>query len=126
MVSEQKRGRQSPSWPLKEAIGWMEAINRALGYGPFSRDSIAQALGHKAGSGTGKTKVGTLSHFSLLQKSGGAYPASAIAEAILATTTEQVRAIALANAAKGPLPYKELRKAFSDCPMPARLCNILA
>ena len=121
-----KRGRQTPSYSIIEAIGWIEEVDRKLGEGPFSRASISESLGHKALSGTANRKVGTLTHFGLLDKSGGRYSLSEAAKHILRSRSDAERLDAFGQSVRNPSVYKDLFARFEGRPVPELLNNLLA
>lgn len=125
LESKKERGKRSPSFPLNEAIGFLEAVSNNLGDSPLSREAIAQALGHKAVTGAVTPKVGTMTHFGLLDREGGVYRISPLAKRILHPLTVADRQAALAEAGRTPTLYAELLKAFTNKPIPTMLGNTL-
>lgn len=117
--------RKAPSHALSESIGFLESIDRSLGRGPFTRDLIVEALGHKAASGPFNRKVGALLHFNLLQRDGVSYRIAELGEKILRPQVEGEKRDALAEAVTEPKLYRELINRFRGQPVPPLLKNIL-
>lgn len=121
-----QKGRGSPFIGLAESVGLLEKIAEALGNGPFGRDAIAEAIGHKPGSGSANAKIGALTHFGLLDRNGGGtYSASEIASKILHPTHDGEKQAGMVAAAKSPTLYAELIEKYQGKGLPSMLGNIL-
>lgn len=121
-----QRGRTSPSHTLAEAIGGVESVFKALGTTRHSRDDAASAMGYKPGSGAANSRVGSLTHFGLLDRHGADYQVSELARRILEYTSEDERREAIAEAATAPSLYSELISELDGQPFPPMLSNILS
>ncbi|VTR97320.1 Uncharacterized protein OS=Bacillus methylotrophicus GN=NG74_03796 PE=4 SV=1 [Tuwongella immobilis] len=120
-----ERGRRSPSFALQEAVGFLAQVRQNLGEGTFSREAIAEALGHRGVTGAVTTKIGTLTHFGLLEREGSVYKVSAIGKRILHPLSDSDRMESLALAARSPVLYDELLKAFAGKSLPSMFANAL-
>jgi hypothetical protein len=121
-----QKGRTSPALALPEAAEGLRQVYAQLGKGPYSRDLVATALGHKPGSGTANSKVGALTHYGLLDRTGSSYSVSEIGTKLLMPENDDEPIAALADAAKSPGLYAELVEAFAGKALPHLLPNILA
>lgn len=127
MADEPKieRGRRSPSHSLEAAIGFLQEIQKNLGDIPSSRESLARALGHESVSGPASSKVGSLTHFGLLDRTGNVYRISSRGKAILFPRAEDERIGAVREAAKSPSLYVDLCQHYSGKALPKLLNNVL-
>lgn len=121
-----QRGRTSPSHTLEDAIDGIVRVYRALGTTSHSREDAAQAMGYKAGSGAANSRVGSLTHFTLLDRQGASYAVTELARRIIEHTDDRDRELAIAEAATAPSLYCELVDRFDGQPLPPMLPNILA
>lgn len=121
-----QRGRTSPSHTLEESIDGVRKVFRALGTTRHSRDDAASAMGYKPGSGAANSRVGSLTHFGLLDRHGANYQVSALARRIIEFTSEAERDEAIAEAAASPSLYSELLTELDGQPFPPMLSNILS
>ena len=120
-----ERGRRSPTYPLNEAIAFLRQIRAALGDGPFGREGIADALNHQPKSGVLSTKVGTLTHFALLDRENNVYRVSPLGKRLLYPEHDGARNDAVAEAAAAPSLYKDLLVAFQGKAIPTLFKNVL-
>lgn len=121
-----QRGRSSPSHSLDDAVDGAQRIFNALGTSSHSRDDAAQAMGYTPGSGAANSKVGSLTHFRLLERSSAEYKVSDLARRILEPHGETEKMQALAEAAASPSLYAELIEQYDGQPCPPMLSNILS
>jgi hypothetical protein len=121
----ENRQRKAPSHNLAEALNFLGDVERNLGRGPFSRASIAAALGHSSESGPFSRKAGAMLHFDLLERTGTNYRISKTGQSILRPTDDKERAATLATAAQSPTLYAELIHRFANQALPNLLPNIL-
>lgn len=124
-VGKKERGKRSPAFPLNEALGFLQAVSQNLGDGPFSRDAIAKALGHTGITGAVSSKIGSLTHFAVLDREGNVYQVSPLGKRLLYPQSESERQEAVAQAARSPSLYGEILKAFSGKSVPGMFGNIL-
>lgn len=125
-VGKKKAGRRSPSFPINEAVGFLQTIVKQIGEGPFNREAIGKALGHATVTGSVTTKIGSLTHFGLLEiQNGAVYRISALGKRLIYPRTDHERHEALAESAKQPTLYAELLSAFTGKSVPPLLPNIL-
>jgi hypothetical protein len=112
---------------LEEAIGLVQRVKSAIGVGSASADVVAKALGHPSiQNGTATRKIGTLTHFGLLDREGGGkYRLSELAKQICTPRSEQEYRDALAESAKSPALYRELIAKYEGQALPTLLPNIL-
>lgn len=120
-----QRGRTSPSHSLEDAIEGAAKVFEALGTTRHQRDDAATAMGYKPGSGAANSKVGSLTHFGLLSRSGANYEVSELAQRILTPIDEDERRVAVAEAAVTPSLYSELIAQLDGQPFPPMLPAIL-
>jgi len=120
------RGRLSPRASLKEAMEGIRQVYANVGAGPYSRVTIAAALGHSSENGASNAKVGNLTHFGLLDRTGSVYRLSSIGQAIVAPTSEAEEKDGIVKAAKSPGLYADVLTAYSNKALPAMLANLLA
>jgi hypothetical protein len=121
-----QRGRTSPSHALEDAIDGVRRVFESLGATRHSRDDASQAMGYKPGSGAANSRVGSLTHFGLLERHGASYQVSALARRILEPTDDAERQAAVAEAASTPSLYAELLAELDGEPFPPMLANILS
>ena len=121
----EKSRRKAPAHGLAEAKAFLAVLEKNLGRGPFSRDSMAQALGHAPGSGPFSRKAGSLSHYGLIERSGGAAKISALGISILRPIDKREEQSSTAKAAQMPTLYQELVRRFAGNALPSMLGNIL-
>jgi len=117
----QSRGRRSPQFDLETAVGFLKRISESLGDGPFARAALAEALGHKAVSGIVNSKVGSLTHFGLLDRGRNSYRLSPLGQRILYPRDDSDRVSALAEAARSPALYRDLCQKFFGKGLPSKL-----
>lgn len=123
---KKRRGRQAPSFPLAQAVEMLERVHTNLGDGPFSREAIAEALGYKTVSGSVNIRIGTLTHFGLLERTKGAsYSVSAIGRRILVPQSDGDRREAISEAARSPTLYREILESFGGHALPQMFGNTL-
>lgn len=120
-----ERGRRSPSVPLGDAVGYLQAVHKELGTGAASREVVAQALGYKSINGAVTTKIGALTHYDLLERDGATYRVSGVGKALLYPKGDAERRAALAAAAKAPGLYADVVRDRGGQPLPGMLANIL-
>ncbi|MEL7484328.1 MAG: hypothetical protein AAFN41_08225 [Planctomycetota bacterium] len=119
------RGRTSPGHTLSQAVDFLFKIIDGVGEGPAARDLVCKALGHQSASGPALTKIGSLTHFGLLERSGGAYTVSPLGRRIKYHEDDTDRSQALAQAALEPSLYAEVVEAYLGKALPPLLPNIL-
>jgi len=122
---ERRHSKRSPSYPLALALGFLEKVYKAVGSGPFERETFAHALGHETLSGPSSTKIAALVHFGLLKRSKAGYELSGLAEKLLSPTHEDERKRAIVEAARNPRLYAQVFERYKDQPLPTLLSNIL-
>jgi hypothetical protein len=121
-----ERGAQYPADNLEEAIGMLERIRAAVGFAPAQRQIVAQSLGYKTMSGHASRRLGTLSHFDLIERAGrGAARISELGRSILIPTTETERRKAIFESAKRPNLYAALIAKYAGHALPTLLPNLL-
>ena len=120
-----ERGTTSPKHSLDEAVGFLKTLDASFGGRPMSRESIAEALGHSRTSSAGGIKIGSLTHFGLLRRSGNVYEISSLAKDILTPTSEEAVTEAKMKAAKHPSLYRRLLTDFSGRALPSMFENLL-
>ena len=125
--SKQKKGRSAsyPSCNLREAVEAIDKIKKGLGNSPFNRDNGAKALGYGGVNGASASKIGALVHFGLLERVGGAYKVSTLAERIVLPKSDEDKQLAIVEAAKIPKLYSSLFDIYQNSSLPAMLSNIL-
>ncbi len=118
--------RKAPAQPLGDAVEMLERVFAGLGSGPFSREAVAEALGHQGITGPASRKIGTLMHFGLLDRRGSQYHVSDIGKRIIQPTSPDERADAIVDAAFAPTLYQEIFEAFSEGALPTLFANVLS
>lgn len=124
--SKRPRSKAYPQHSLKDMVEGLRRISSQLGPGPYDRASIAEGLGHSAGSGTANSKAAALVHFGLLDRRSNAYHLSPLATQLLHPTSEDEVPAALVAAVKSPTLFEALFEKFEDRSLPNLLPNILA
>lgn len=124
--SSRERSRAYPRINLRESVELIEIIRSALGPGPFTRDAVAESMGLSPGSGHANRKSAALVHFGLLDRNGGSYEISELADRLLHPTNDTERSDSIAEAAKSPALYRGLFEKFGGASLPNLLPNILA
>lgn len=125
-MTENKRGVQHPSHALDVVVEWVKQLRERIGEGPFDRDSIAAALGHKnAKGGAALTKIGAINHFGMLEGGNNKYKLSTTARRILYPTSEEDHHQALADACHAPALYERLFSTYDGMAVPTMLPNLL-
>lgn len=125
-ASNGERGTQYPADNLETAVANLGKVRTAVGFGAANREIIAAALGYRVISGHASRRLGSLSHYDLIERAGkGAARVSALGKSILVPTTEEERRLALAEAAKRPNLYAALIARFSGHALPTMLPNLL-
>ena len=121
-----ERGIKYPADNLESAIDLLGRVKDSLGYGGASRENLAEALGYRGISGTSARKIGSLTHYDLLERVGnGAYRISELGRRILMPTSSAERREAITEAAKRPALYGALFQAYQDHALPTLLPNLL-
>jgi hypothetical protein len=123
-VSE--RGSQYPADDLETAVANLDRVRDAVGFGPAERRIIAEALGYQTISGHAARRLGSLSHYGLIERAGkGAAKISDLGRAILIPTTEAERRAKIVAAAKQPSLYANLVAKYAGHALPSLLANLL-
>jgi hypothetical protein len=126
IVEKKERSRAYPSISLSDAIEKISLIKDNLGRGPYSRESIAHAIGYSSVSGTSATKIGALVHFGLLDiERGGVYQLTDLAKMIASPKDDNEYNHAIITSIRKPALYNELIERFKGSSLPKLLPNIL-
>ncbi|HXB27468.1 MAG TPA: hypothetical protein VNV25_22250 [Gemmatimonadaceae bacterium] len=120
-----ERGVKNPSDTLQEAETMLQHVREQVGFGPASREVLAEALGYRGISGTSGRKVAALSHYGLLERAGSGYRISDLGKQLLMPKEPSERGRALAVAARTPALYQRLWARYQGGPLPALLPNLL-
>ena len=121
-----ERGIKYPADNLEAAIELLSRVKDSLGYGSASRETLAEALGYRGISGTSARKIGSLTHYDLVERVGnGAYRISELGRRILVPTSPAERQQAVAEAAKRPALFAALFQKYQDHALPTLLPNLL-
>ena len=122
-----ERGIKYPADNLESAIDLLSRVKNSIGYGGGSREILAEALGYSGISGTSARKIGSLTHYDLVERVGnGAYRISDLGRRILVPTSDSEKQEAIAEAAKRPALFSTLFQKYQDHSLPTLLPNILA
>lgn len=122
-----ERGVQYPADNLAEALVMLEKVKAAIGLSAAKRELIANALGYKSMSGHAARRLGSLSHFGLLERAGkGAARISPLGKAILMPTSDEERARSIVEAVRTPNLFATLIAKYSGHALPSMLTNLLA
>lgn len=124
--NKRERSSRNPLGNLEEAVKALETVNKALGKGPYSRDSVAQALGYSGVHGRSGRKVAALVQFGLLNREGNKYSQSDLASRILFPVSDQDKIEAIIIAVKSPTLYAKLIAKYENQSLPTLLANIMA
>ncbi|MEM7755668.1 MAG: hypothetical protein AAF297_08540 [Planctomycetota bacterium] len=119
------RGTTSPKHLLEETIGFLRTLDASYGGRPMSRDAIAEALGHSTTSSAAGIKIGSLTHFGLLRRSGNVYEVSNLGQDVLNPKDEREVVRAIVRAAKQPSLYRRLFADFANKALPQMFENVL-
>jgi hypothetical protein len=107
--------------------GLLEKVRTGVGLGAAKRELIAQALGYKSLSGHAARRLGSLSHYGLLERAGkGAARISALGKAILMPTSDSEKTQAIGVAARTPNLYSALLAKHTGHALPTMLTNLLS
>jgi hypothetical protein len=121
-----ERGIKYPADNLESAIDLLSRVKDSLGYGGASRETLAEALGYRGISGTSARKIGSLTHYDLIERVGnGAYRISELGRSILMPTSAAERQAAIVEAAKRPALFSALFQKYQDHALPTLLPNLL-
>ncbi len=121
-----ERGVQYPGDHLEGTIQLLEKYRSAIGLGVASRETVAEALGYRGISGTSARRIGSMTHYGLLERSGaGAYKVSDLGKKLLMPRTDAERSEAIVEAAKRPKLFAILFEKYSDNALPSLLPNLL-
>lgn len=125
-LNRTERGIKYPADNLESAIDLLSRVKNSLGYGGASREILAEALGYRGISGTSARKIGSLTHYDLVERVGnGAYRISDLGRRILVPTSDSEKQEAIAEAAKRPALFSALFQKYEDRSLPTLLPNIL-
>ncbi len=119
---------RSSSYPyvgLEHAIKLCEDLRRAVGKGPYSRDSASRGIGHESLSGPAAAKIAALVYFGLLDRHGNTYSVSPLADRIQFPVDEDDKISAIKEAVQKPKLYKQLIEKYKNQSLPTLLDNIL-
>jgi hypothetical protein len=119
------KARKTPGANLAGALDLLRQIERNVGYGPASRDTLIEAMGHKNLTGTSARKLAVLNHYDLVSKSGSTYQISELGRRILMPHDATDEAAALVEAAKAPSFFRDIWAEYEGNALPAMLPNIL-
>jgi len=120
-----ERGTQHPGDNLEAAIQLLEKYKAAIGLGVASRETVAEALGYSGITGTSSRRMGSLTHYGLLERSAGGYKVSELGKKLLMPKNDAERVAAIVEAARHPKLYAALFDKYSDHALPNLLPNIL-
>lgn len=123
--SKIERGTTSPKHTLEESLGFLRTLDASYGGRAMSRDAIAEALGHSSSSSAVAVKIGSMTHYGLLRRTGNVYEPSQVAQDILVPTSDAAISDAYARAAKSPALYRRLFADLSGKAIPQRFSAIL-
>lgn len=122
-----ERGVQYPGDNLADALTMLEKVRTAIGMGAAKRELIASAIGYKSLSGHAARRLGSLSHYGLLERAGkGAARISQLGKAILMPTSEAEKSLAIVEAVKQPNLFATLLAKHAGHALPTMLPNIMA
>lgn len=120
-----KRSASYPAFSIQEVIEATKSLKEQLGDGPYSRDSMAIALGYKGITGSSSMKIASCVHFGLLDRNGNTYSQSELANHILNFISEEERVSSLLIAFGKPALYQKLISEYSGKSLPLMLERIL-
>lgn len=120
-----KRSASYPAFSLQEVVTSTKNLKDRLGDGPYSRDSMAVALGYKGVTGSSSMKIASCVHFGLLDRNGNTYNQSELANRIFNYITDEERANSLMEAFSRPALYQKLITEYSGKSLPLMLESIL-
>ena len=120
-----KRSASYPAFSLQEIVTSTKNLKDQLGDGPYSRDSMAVALGYKGVTGSSAMKIASCVHFGLLDSNGNTYNQSELANRIFNYITEEERVSSLVEAFSKPALYQKLIAEYSGKSLPLMLESIL-
>lgn len=123
--SKRERGTTSPKYPLEEALRMLAQVHGDIRDGQASSEMLASSLGHQSLSGTAMVKIGSLTHFGLLSRKGGAYHISELGKRILVPRDDVEKQRAIVEAAGTPALYGRLQKEWAEKALPQMLENFL-
>lgn len=123
---EKERSTPYPGLTLSDAIIATEQLRKAYGAGSaYSRETVAEALGHQSLSGPATKKIAALTHFGLLRRDATVYRQSEVADRIFNFLTEEEKRQAILEAFQSPALYQRLVNDFNDKALPTSLDKVL-
>lgn len=120
-----KRSASYPAFSLQEVVTAKKNLKDQLGDGPYSRDSMAVALGYKGVTGSSSMKIASCVHFGLLDRNGNTYEQSDLANRIFNYIDEEERTTSLLEAFNKPALYQKLIAEYTGKSLPLMLESIL-
>jgi len=122
-----ERSRAYPVLTLEDSGRAAGAILERLGTGSYSREVLAEVLGHSnAHGGPGARKVAALTQYGLLRRAAGLYSPTLLAQRVAETEASARRLSALQQALRRPPLFRELLERYlpQGC-LPRQLASIL-
>ena len=122
-----RRSRAYPVLSLEDGKVAMDDILERLGSGSFSREVLAEVLGHSnARGGPGARKIAALTQYRLLSRKAGRYSPTALAASIVHSRGELQQRMALLQALRSPPLFAALLDRYEpQGHLPERLEGIL-
>lgn len=132
-MNEEKKPTQNkdrstpyPGLNLADAIIATEKLRKAYGATTaYSRETVAEALGHQGVTGPASKKIAALTHFGLLNREGAVYRQSDIADRIFNNLTDEEKRLAIIEAFNKPALYQRLISDFDTKAVPTALDKVL-
>lgn len=119
-----KRSSSYPAFSLGDVIDATKNLKDKLGDGPYSREHMAVALGHKGVTGSSAAKIAACVHFGLLERNGNTYSQSDLANRYFNYLSEEERTYILIEAFSKPALYRKLIADYTGKSLPQMLESI--
>ena len=122
-----ERSRAYPALTLADSGRAVGTILERLGAGSYSREVVAEVLGHSnAHGGPGARKVAALTQYGLLRRTAGLYSPTPLAQRVAGADGAALRRAALKQALGRPPLFRELLDRFApQGRLPRQLASIL-
>ena len=114
-----------PAIPLQTAVEAISKVDKALNRGPYSRDSLLEALNYGAKSGRGHRVVAAMVHYGLLSRKGNTYHQGELASKVLRPISADERNYSLEVSALKPKLFSAIHSRYTGSTAPSMLDNIL-
>ncbi len=120
-----KRSVNHPTVSLGVSVAFLDSIKKRMGYGAFSRETLAKDVGVGVSSGAFSTKFASCGHFGMIAGRGNDIRITTLGRRITDKIDDADFRAALVEAVQRPTLYRQLIAVFSGSIIPSGLPNIL-